>query len=145
MDSSLEASRSRRSASRPRKHLPKPPAKQLADALMQHASPLNLDLKATVAGYTHRGGFKLKIENIENLSDHLMDEWKSKCLALAFKPTITYDVTTSTATLHATRMQESTAPRHTNCFRTGNVLRPHPLTAVAVVLVAMNFIRHVLS
>ena len=47
------------------------------------------------------------IENIENLSDMLMDEWKAKCLGFGYKPTITYDVTTSTATLHATRERET--------------------------------------
>lgn len=111
---------------------------------MQQANPLNLDLKASVAGYTHRGGFKLKIENIENLSDFLMDEWKAKCLGFGYKPTITYDVTTSTATLHATREREISR-RQTPCFRAIGFQKPHPLTVVAAVLVAMNFIRHVVS
>ena len=136
--------RKRRSASRAPRNKVAPAANGLVRALTSNTSPLNLDLKVSVAGYTHRGGFKLKIENIENLSGAIMDDWRIKCRAHGFEPTIAYDVTTSTATLHATRGAQR-APTS----KCGNPLEklntPHPLTIVAGLLVVINTIRHILT
>lgn len=136
--------RKRRSASRAPRNKVAPAANGLVRALMSNTSPLNLDLNASVAGYTHRGGFKLKIENIENLTGAIMDEWRIKCRALGFEPTIEYDVTTSTATLHATRgAQRAPTSKCGNPFEKLNT--PHPLTIVAGLLVVLNTIRHILT
>ena len=137
--------RKRRSASRTSQNKVAPAANGLVKALMSNTSPLNLDLTASVAGYTHRGGFKLKIENIENLSGGIMDDWRVKCRALGFEPTIAYDVTTSTATLHATRSARR-APTSKCCGNPFEKLNtPHTLTIVAGLLVVLNTIRHILS
>jgi hypothetical protein len=135
--------RKRRSASRARNNKVASAAKALATRLTSSASPLNLDLTASVAGYTHRGGFKLKIQNIENLTGGIMDDWRSQCAALGFKPHIAYDVTTSTATLHATH----SAPRQTEtkCDSARKLVRPHPLTVVAGLLLLLNTVRHILN
>lgn len=136
--------RKRRSASRSSRNKVAPAANGLVKALMSNTSPLNLDLTVSVAGYTHRAGFKLKIENIENLSGDIMDDWRIKCRAFGFEPTIAYDVTTSTATLHATRSAgRAPTSKCGNPFEKLNT--PHTLTIVAGLLVVLNTIRHILS
>lgn len=145
MDKKENILRKRRSASRVRGDKVASAANALAKALTSNTSPLNLDLKASVAGYTHRGGFKLKIENIENLTGGIVDQWREECTALGFLPTVAYDVTTSTATLHAApnAAPRVVKPKCGNPFE--KLTQPHPLTATAVVFVALNIVRHILS
>ena len=119
-------------------------ANTLAYAMTENATPSNMDLQVDVFGYTHRGGFKLRVSKIEHLTNGLMDEWRSKCAALGYNCNVSYNASLSTALLHASKMENSgkkpVSPAAENPFS-----RIHPLTIVAAVLFAANAARHLLS
>lgn len=118
-------------------------ANTLAYSMTENATPSNMDLEVDVFGYTHRGGFKLRVSKIEHLTDALMDEWRSKCAALGYKCNVSYNASLSTALLHASKManpeKKPVPPAAANPF-TGL----HPLTVVAAALFAINAGRHYL-
>lgn len=121
-------------------------ANSLAYSLTKNASPANLDLKAVVLGYTHRGGFKVAISNIEQLTDALMDHWKSKCVELGYTGRIGYNASLSTAILYVSSSNRPTPDGDSKESPPANFFgRVHPLTIVAAALFAVNAGRHYLS
>ena len=143
----------RRAASRARSKTNQKPtssANALAFALTENATASNMDLNAEVAGYTHRGGFKLRITNIEELSDNLIDGWKSKCRSHGYECTIAYNAALSAAVLHAvkTTNSHSLIPEDVDVVASQvstGLRKPHPLTILAALLFVANFGRHFFS
>ncbi len=119
-------------------------ADSLAYSMTKYATPSNMDLQVDVYGYTHRSGFKLRVSNIERMTNALMDEWRSKCAALGYNCNVSYNASLSTALLHASKMKNSkkqtVSPAAANPF-TGL----HPLTVAAAALFAINAGRHYFS
>lgn len=119
-------------------------ANTLAYSMTENATPSNMDLRVDVFGYTHRNGFKLRVSNIEQLTNVLMDEWRSKCAALGYSCNVSYNASLSTALLHASKTTDAgtkpVLPAPANPFA-----RVHPLTFVAAVLFAVNAGRHFLQ
>lgn len=117
-------------------------ANTLAHALTMNKTSDNIDLKASVAGYTHRGGFKLAINNIEQLTDTLVEQWKSKCKDHGYSCSVAYNASLSTAILHA-RSSATPVFQKEPDKKTFNVFRSvHPLTIAAAALFAINAGRH---
>lgn len=150
MASSTQKARNRRANSKVRDRKPVEDANSLAYSLTQNASPANLDLKTTVVGYTHRGGFKLGINNIEELTDNLIEQWKAKCRGLGYECKISYNASLSTALLHAFKPNKSPLGGTQDKPKGAKVpvnffARVHPLTIVAAALFAVNAGRHYLS
>ena len=65
----------------------------------------NLDLACRVAGVTHRGGFKLRVMHIEEISSAMVDRWRAVCLARGYASTISFDVTASEALIVASMIE----------------------------------------
>lgn len=121
-------------------------AHNLAYSLTENATASNIDLKVTVAGYTHRNGFKLTISNIEEISDVLIENWKNKCLKVGYKCTVAYNASLSTAVLHATKLGSSNSlldtPDANSLVETNMFKKVHPLTILAGVMFLLNVGRH---
>lgn len=118
-------------------------ANSLAYSLTENATSANLDLKAEVVGYTHRGGFKIGISNIEQLTDDLMDHWKLKCLELGYTGRVAYNASLSTAILYVSSSNRPTLDDDSKESPPANFFgRVHPLTIVAAALFAVNAGRH---
>ena len=121
-------------------------ANSLAYSLTENATSANLDLKAEVVGYTHRGGFKVAISNIEQLTDGLMDHWKSKCVELGYTGRVAYNASLSTAILYVSSSNRPTQDDDSKEKPPVNFFgRVHPLTIVAAALFAVNAGRHYFS
>lgn len=120
-------------------------ANTLAHALTMNKTTENIDLDATVAGYTHRGGFKVAISNIEHLTDTLVQHWKCKCSEMGYDSKVSYNASLSIAVLHA-RSRGGAAgsvgasePTKKPASIFGRV---HPLTIAAAALFVFNAGRH---
>lgn len=142
--------RSRKRAPSRVREKPTASANALAYSLTSQSTPANMDLKADVAGYTHRGGFKLRISNIETLTDDLIQSWKTKCGQQGFECTIAYNAALSTAILHASKPTKSNSllPEDVEAVAkeaSSGLKRPHPLTLLAALLFLANAGRHLLS
>ena len=139
----------RRSSSKVRNRETEKAANALAYSLTQNATSSNIDLDVTVAGYTHRNGFKLAISNIEEITDVLIESWKTKCQKLGYMCTVAYNASLSTAVLHATKFGSSNSlldPPQDKNFAAGSVFKKvHPLTILAGVMFLLNVGRHYLS
>ena len=121
-------------------------ANSLAYALTEQATSSNIDLKVSVAGYTHRSGFKLTISNIEEISDVLIEKWKEKCLSLGYKCTVAYNASLSTAVLHASKIGAGNSlfdeVRGDRTVKGSIFRKVHPLTVLAGVMFLLNVGRH---
>ena len=123
-------------------------ANYITHSMTENTTPGNMDLHVEVFGYTHRGGFKLRVSNIEELTDRLIDQWKSKCAELGYDCNVAYNASLSTAILHAVKKKTANPtnssvgvlPPTANPFT-----RLHPLTVVAAVLFAVNAGRHLFT
>ena len=107
---------------------------------------INLDLDCQVFGVTHRGGFKLRVVHLEEMTSSMVDRWRAVCLTSGYASTISFDVTASEALIVATPILKA-ASWATWCGNAcGNPFgKMDSLNAVFVGALALNTLRHVLA
>ena len=102
----------------------------------------NLDLVCKVFGVTHRGGFKLRVVHLEEVTSSMVDRWRAVCLTRGYASTVAFDVTASEATVVATPLLKT--PRWAG--RCGSTCgKMDPLNAVFAGALALNTLRHALA
>lgn len=102
----------------------------------------NLDLECRVAGVTHRGGFKLRVVRLEEVTSTMVDRWRALCLTRGYASTISFDVAASEARIVATPILKT--PGLSTCC-TGWCTKMDPLNALFVGALALNTLRHALD
>lgn len=110
----------------------------------------NLDLDCRVAGVTHRGGFKLRVVRLEEMTSVMVDRWRALCLSRGYASAISFDVTASEALIVATPFLKTTswASWCTSWCTSwcGNAcVKTDPLNALFVGALALNTLRHALD
>lgn len=117
-------------------------AKAVAELINGHTEPSNMDLTCTVAGVTHRGGFKLNFAGVESLSGEWMDHMRGVCAQRGYRAKITFDTTTAAATLHAFPIPgtDSSWPK---LFDT--LAHAHPMTLLFWSMFFFNTTRHIVT
>jgi len=102
----------------------------------------NLDLDCKVFGVTHRGGFKLRVVHLEEMTSSMVDRWRTVCLTRGYASTVSFDVTASEALIVATPILKA-ASWASWC---GNpCAKMDPLNAVFLGALVLNTLRHALD
>lgn len=103
------------------------------------ADGINMDVKCTVHGVTHRGAVKFKVVNIEELTGSIIDRWRFVCTSRGYLPRIKFKTAQSEATIVCAPMTASCPA----CDAPMRVLRAlHPLTTAFLLLLGANVARH---
>ena len=102
----------------------------------------NLDLDCKVFGVTHRGGFKLRVVHLEEMTSSMVDRWRAVCLTRGYASTISFDVTASEALIVATPILKATGWASWCGDACGKM---DPLNAVFLGALALNTLRHALD
>lgn len=106
----------------------------------------NLDLECRVAGVTHRGGFKLRVVRLEEMTSAMVDRWRAVCLSRGYASAISFDVTASEAHIVATPiLNSSTLPNWCTNWCANWCTKTDPLNALFVGALALNTLRHALD
>ena len=107
----------------------------------------NLDLECRVAGVTHRGGFKLRVVRLEEMTSAMVDRWRAVCLSRGYASAISFDVTASEALIVATPILKAATSWASWCTSwCGNACaKTDPLNALFVGALALNTLRHALD
>ena len=106
----------------------------------------NLDLDCKVFGVTHRGGFKLRVVHLEEMTSSMVDRWRAVCLTRGYASTISFDVTASEALIVATPILKVASWASWCGNACGNpCAKLDPLNAVFVGALALNTLRHALG
>ena len=100
----------------------------------------NLDLKCSVAGVTHRGGFKLRVMGVEQLTSSMLDRWRAICASQGYTSSVSFDVTASEANIIATPLFVTAKSSWFRC-----VPNVDPLNALFLGALALNALRHALD
>ena len=101
----------------------------------------NLDLVCQVFGVTHRGGFKLRVMHLEEVTSSMVDRWRAVCLTRGYASTVSFDVTASEALIVATPILKATGW----ASWCGNACgKMDPLNAVFLGALTLNTLRHAL-
>lgn len=143
-------------ASRPAIKVPVSPDKRtvqqvqsVADSVARQIcsnNSINLDLDCTVFGVTHRGGFKLRVMHLEEMTSFMVDRWRAVCLTRGYASTISFDVTASEALIVATPILKAASWASWCGNACGNPCgKMDSLNAVFVGALALNTLRHVLA
>ncbi len=117
-------------------------AAAVAKLINAHSEPSNMDLTCTVAGVTHRGGFKLNFAGVESLSGEWMDRIRHVCAQRGYRAKITFDTTTAAATLHAFPIPgtDSSWPKVFDALA-----HAHPMTLLFWSMFFFNATRHIVA
>jgi len=100
----------------------------------------NLDLACEVYGVTHRGGFKLRVAHLEQMTSAMVDRWRALCLSKGYASVISFDVTASEARIVATPIMKAAIASWSQwCVKTD------PLTTLFGGALALNTLRHILT
>lgn len=119
-------------------------AEAVAKLINAHTEPSNMDLTCTVAGVTHRGGFKLNFAGVESLSGEWMDRIRHVCAQRGYRAKITFDTTTAAATLHAFPIPGTDASSwRPKLFDT--LAHAHPMTLLFWSMFFFNTTRHIVA
>ena len=123
-------------------------AVSVANAVNQHTEATNIDLRCTVSGVTHRGGFKLRFTGVESLTADWMDRMRQLCAQHGYRAQITFDTTTANAVLHACPTATTSGNVFASIFRLfgkSALQRAHPLTLCFLAMFFFNLTRHALT
>ena len=124
-------------------------AKSVARQICANNS-INLDLECQVFGVTHRGGFKLRVLHLEEMTSSMVDRWRAVCLSRGYASTISFDVTASEALIVATPILKAASWASWCGDACGNPCgnpcdKMDPLNAVFLGALALNTLRHALD
>lgn len=100
----------------------------------------NLDMSCSVAGVTHRGGFKLRVVGVEELTSAMLDRWRAVCASKGYASSVSFDVTASEAVIVATPLFAAAKSSWLKC-----VPDVDPLNALFLGALALNALRHALE
>lgn len=100
----------------------------------------NLDMSCSVAGVTHRGGFKLRVVGVEELTSAMLDRWRAVCASKGYASSVSFDVTASEAVIVATPLFVAAKSSWLKC-----VPDVDPLNALFLGALALNALRHALE
>ena len=100
----------------------------------------NLDMSCSVAGVTHRGGFKLRVVGVEELTSAMLDRWRAVCASKGYASSVSFDVTASEAVIVATPLFVAAKSSWLKC-----VPDVDPLNAIFLGALALNALRHALE
>ena len=115
----------------------------VAKLINGHTEAYNMDLSCTVAGITHRGGFKLNFAGVELLSGEWMDRVRGACAQRGYRAKITFDTTTAAATLHAFPLPGTGSPWPKLFDNT--LANAHPMTLLFWTMFFFNNTRHIVA
>lgn len=106
----------------------------------------NIDLDCQVFGVTHRGGFKLRVVHLEEMTSSMVDRWRAVCLTRGYASTISFDVTASEALIVATPILKAASWASWCGDACGSPCgKMDPLNAVFLGALALNTLRHALD